>query len=1041
MPYARLLSLGTFLTLVLAPVSTFAQDIEPSPDPVLEVSKPIERELKGGELHNYQIKVESQQFVNVAVDQRGVDVVVTLFDPRGRKISEVDSPNGSRGLEPLWCLTESSGSYKIEVRSLEKGAPAGRYEISLKELRPSTPDDKFFIAAKASIAEGQLLVSQRKEESTLKAIQKVDAATILYRQMVDKKARANGLMQTARIYRGLGKESEARAIFLETANLFEDVDSKRDAAISFLNAGQMSPGETDALNSFIKARDLTKAVGDSLLEVSALIEMGKCFWNMGDFTQAIESFQESLTISQEKNYQEKIAAALDNIGSAYTSQYNFVKALDAHQRSLALSQSLGLKNNIPGTLLNIGNVYEGQRNQQQALEYFQKALTEFEEMRAPVGIGYATSNIGNVYLDLGEYDKALEYFLKAKDQKAKFLKDDPYSFFNIGLVYKAQGKYKEALDSLQKCLEAAKGAEDISARADALQNIAGVYYAQGNYSKSLETVNEALQLAEQFNYPTIYVNALTVSAKVHMSLGQKKEAQQALESAVAKIENLRTQIVGNETEQKNFFESKMEPFELLVDLLVGEGNSEKAFLYAERARARALLDVLRNGKPDINKVISPEERDRERSLRNELASVNSQVFEAQSSESAKARLPELQTQLERKRLEFEGFQTALYAAHPGLNIQRGEMKPITLAEASTLLPDARTAILEYVVTNDKTFLFVLTKGIRPSTISLKVYPVAIKRKDLAEQVAGFRSKLAKVDLDFTTQARALYDQLVGLARSQIGDKTNLIIVPDGCLWDLPFQALQSTANRYLIENSTVAYAPSLTALREMVKKKPAQSVSPTLLAFGNPTVGKQTSDQVKQVFMDEKLDPLPEAERLVTSLQRMYGADRSKIYVGAEAREDLAKTEAPKYRIIQFAAHGILNDINPMYSHLVLAPGNAGSEDGLLEAWEITSLDLNSDLVILAACETARGRVGAGEGMIGMSWAFFVAGSPTTVASQWKVESASTTQLMLEFHRNLRGARMSKAKALQVAAISLLKKPEYRHPFYWAGFVLVGDGF
>ena len=110
-------------------------------------------------------------------------------------------------------------------------------------------------------------------------------------------------------------------------------------------------------------------------------------------------------------------------------------------------------------------------------------------------------------------------------------------------------------------------------------------------------------------------------------------------------------------------------------------------------------------------------------------------------------------------------------------------------------------------------------------------------------------------------------------------------------------------------------------------------------------------------------------------------------------------------------------------------------------------MDLHADMVVLAACETARGRVGAGEGMIGMAWAFFVAGSSATVASQWKVDSASTTELMLLFQRRTEGLkqgsepRMSKAKALQLGTLKLLKSKQYQHPFYWAGFVLVGDGF
>ena len=193
---------------------------------------------------------------------------------------------------------------------------------------------------------------------------------------------------------------------------------------------------------------------------------------------------------------------------------------------------------------------------------------------------------------------------------------------------------------------------------------------------------------------------------------------------------------------------------------------------------------------------------------------------------------------------------------------------------------------------------------------------------------------------------------------------------------------------------------------------------------------------------DEKLDPLPEAEAEVKGLGRLYGAAHSKIYLGAEAREDRAKNEAGEFRVLHFATHGVLNDAAPMYSHLVLAQGDR-NEDGLLEAWELTQMDLRADLVVLSACETARGRFGAGEGMIGLSWAMFVAGAPATVVSQWKVESASTRELMLGFHQRLMPsskAKMTKAEALRQAALKLMKNPATSHPFYWAAFVLMGDG-
>src|SRR6185503_14959916 len=220
--------------------------------------------------------------------------------------------------------------------------------------------------------------------------------------------------------------------------------------------------------------------------------------------------------------------------------------------------------------------------------------------------------------------------------------------------------------------------------------------------------------------------------------------------------------------------------------------------------------------------------------------------------------------------------------------------------------------------------------------------------------------------------------------------------------ELPFQALQPQANRYLIEDAAISYTPSLSVLREMIRLRKHQSgKSPTLLAFGNPALTAEVGARTTASRRDEKLEPLPEAEKEVRALQALYGAANSHILTGADAREDTAKAEAGKVDVLHMATHGILNNSSPMYSRVVLSQGNA-NEDGLLEAWEIMKLDLSAEIVVLSACETARGRVSAGEGMIGLTWAFFVAGTPTTVVSQWKVDAAATSELMVDFHRNLR---------------------------------------
>jgi CHAT domain-containing protein len=143
--------------------------------------------------------------------------------------------------------------------------------------------------------------------------------------------------------------------------------------------------------------------------------------------------------------------------------------------------------------------------------------------------------------------------------------------------------------------------------------------------------------------------------------------------------------------------------------------------------------------------------------------------------------------------------------------------------------------------------------------------------------------------------------------------------------------------------------------------------------------------------------------------------------------------------VLHFATHGVVNNASPLYSYLVLAKDNLpNGEDGLLEAWELMQLDLQADLAVLSACETGPGRIRPGEGVIGLSWALFVAGVPTTVVSQWKVESSSTAQLMHTFYQDWK-AGQSPARAMQSAARQLLYNDRYSHPFSWAPFIAIGN--
>lgn len=839
---------------------------------------------------------------------------------------------------------------------------------------------------------------------------------------------------------------------------------------------------------------VAEQIGDQTGVARAVHLTGTVHQNRGEYDEALEYFRRSLPLLEAAKYQTGIGNAYTSIGLIYRLQGDFDKALEFYRQGLKMSETAGDKRGVANALNLVGVVHRLRGNGLLALEYFQKALALFEEIEFQAGVAGMLNNIGGLHLQQGQYELAEESFrkslalaekLKARPQVGQALnnlgrarhhmgdyakalefyreslsiREDigdkagiPRTFQNIAGTYSLMGDYDRALEYLQKSLALYESMGNKSDIALTSGSVGMAHLARGDFKSSLEWSERALFTARELNRLDVLWQALTTAGAAHKALKQYGPARASYAEAIAVVEEMRGQVAGGEQEQQRFFEDRVSPYRALVELLVANNEWGEAFAHAERAKGRVLLDVLQSGRINVAKAMTTLEREQERKLRSELVALNNKITrESQGPKPDAARLADFKARLQKARLAYEGFQTNLYAAHPELKIQRGDMRPISLEEAGALLPDMRTALVEYVVAEDKTYLFVLTKGgADRSQPDLKVYTLDVKQKDLTEQSERFRHQLAERDLTYGETARRLYDLLLKPAEAQLRGRDTLVIVPDGKLWELPFQALQDAGSRHLIERHAISYAPSLTVLGEMIKargKNPARASSATLLAVGNPTLGQETIQRAKSALMDDKLDPLPEAEKQVVALGKLYGPARSRVYVGPAAREERVKAEAGGYRILQLATHGVLNDASPMYSYVLLAQEDGNlAEDGLLEAWELMNLNLNADLVVLSACETARGRVGAGEGVIGLTWALFVAGSPTTVVSQWKVESASTTELMMEFHRNLRrqtdeaAPGMSTSRALQRAAKKMLARKENSHPFYWAGFVVVGDG-
>lgn len=991
----------------------------------------------------------------------------------------------------------ASDAEQIIVENLLTALASAKTDAERKAVIEARRETLTVELRKSLIAGGDTL---RLQNDFAAALHVYMAAQLVAESIGDDTGIAHALLNAGRVYNSQANFALSLDVSQKAYLIFEKLKDRSGMAQA-LNALGLNHGMMGDLNSAMEEYQrsivLREAIGDKTGLSLTLGNLSHIYYIRTDYDLAVESAQRSLRLAEEVGDKLRAAVSLNHLGNAYRIRGNYRAALDAYHRGLKIAGELSGGGNSSDLLNVIGRIYLAQGDYPLARDYFQRSLKRRESEGDKNGMAMSLNTIGSSYLLQGEYQQALQSLQKSLTlQETMALANMTTTLNLIGDVQIELKDYARAESSLRQSLEIGETRGFKLALVETFNSFARLSLAQGKYPQALDFATRAVILAEQSGLPESVWRAHTSRGQAYRAMGQTVEASKAFTAAIAAIESLRTYSIGGESNRQNFFQNKLTSYQAMVEMLVLEGKQDEAFAYAERAKARVLLDVLRDGRIEINKALTAQERERERDLSSVLTVLNEQVAREREKPDG-ARLNELLARQQKARLDYESFQANLYLAHPELAVQRGKARAATLDELGALLPDTNTALVEFVVAEDRTLLFLITRTDRSeqasgklressaasappaslqnkSSLDLRVYTINITRSDLTRRIADFRQQLAARDILFSAEAKQLYQLLLAPASAQLRDRARLVIVPDGALWELPFQALQSGRDEYVVERHALSYAPSFSVLAEMERRKRGEQRvndginTATLLAFGNPTLeSARVNPEIgaRPMEIGNTLSALPEAERQVRSLAALYGSRRSRVYTGAEASEEHLKREAGNFRILHLATHGVIDDRSPLYSYVLLNGSNsdkqnikAGSmtnvqarEDGLLEAWELMQLNLQTDMTVLSACETARGRVGQGEGMIGLSWALFVAGSPTTVASQWKVESASTTELMLNFYSHLRSSSggnasgnqfkpETKAEALRQASLSLLRSERYSHPFYWAGFVIVGDG-
>jgi CHAT domain-containing protein len=502
-----------------------------------------------------------------------------------------------------------------------------------------------------------------------------------------------------------------------------------------------------------------------------------------------------------------------------------------------------------------------------------------------------------------------------------------------------------------------------------------------------------------------------------MALGRFTDARHAYQESITAVEQMRGNIAGGARERQLFLAQRTDPYRLLAALDARQADWPAALDNSEKAKGRVLLDAYAGDRMRANASLTPAERDEEARLQGRFVSLDMQ--HSQSPTHSSGRITS-DADLKTAKADLDTFRQGIYAEHPELRLRRAEFATITLADMQSLVPDRTSALLEYELTPRGNYVFIITRGPH-TTATIQGYKLPFSEAQLTLHVRRYHDQLASRDPGFSTESHWLYAALLQPAHFALKGKTSITIVPDGVLWHVPFQSLLQPDAAYLAETTAITYIPSLAVLHALKSTPAPHHAARTLLAMGDP--GGEAPDQAGETL----------------ALQTLYGSARSKVFSGKAATLGQFRLSSASYDVVHIAAHGIFDDHDPMSSHMVLSSSTSRPRDGWLQARDLQDMKLPAELVVLSGCETGKGAFEDGEGLVGMSWAALAAGARGTVASAWRVEAHSTTEMMLSFHTDmLHGVR--KSAALRRAEIKLIHTEKYRHPFYWAAFDLMGDG-
>jgi len=975
----------------------------------LNPGEPIHRHIALGEQHQFQAALPASASVGITVEQRGVDLVVSVSDVDGKLICDVQDEVRRDGEEHVDVVSSVAGTYTVTVRPAASVVNPGDYVIRMSAAREATESERRLQQSRILRTLGQQLERTghfseartllEQSLSTAESVPGTDDTSLAILRF----ELAGNALETQDNARSRSLYEQALATFdraLGTTHPYAAMTRSRLALLDE-RAGQRLKAEA-TIGDVLPLLD--RSLGSSHpWYLLSLVTLANLRQSAGDLRQA-EQLERDALAAVERTGQTGtlLEATLDNnLADVLRAKNDYAGAESLFRKSLAIGESLIGSNSlfVATALQNLGIMARERKEYGEAVTYYNRALAIRERLLGPdhPSLAGVLTNLANIYRATGNDQKALEIHFRALSMWEKSV--GPYGretllvVGNIARTYAGAGDIENALK--------------FQRRADAILEMQlSLYVATGSERQKLAFVRNEADRTDR-----------TIS--LHLKQAPDNADAASLAALVLLQRKGRVQ-------------------DAMTDLFA-----------AARQRVaspddRLLMDELKDTDASLARIALGGARSPAHDVRESVAEIESRKERLEATLSARS--ADFRAEMRPVTLE------AVQAAIPG---------DAALVEFVVFRPfDPEAERNEEAYGSPHYAAYVVSKHGAPIGQDLGAV------EDIDALVVGLRRALRDPgNADVTARGRALDERIVRPLRASLAGATRLLISPDGGLNLVPFEALVDEHGRYLIERYAMTY---LTSGRDLLRMQtaPATAGKPVIVAdplFGEPAAivarrgPSAAPDASRSVTVGADLSGLYFAPLLGSALEgRAIKAlfPDARLLMGRRAtKSTLTQIAAPS--ILHIASHGFfLEDDasggsesviaqNPLLrSGLALAganfPGSAQG-DGILTALEAAGLNLwGTSLVTLSACDTGVGDVHNGEGVYGLRRAFTLAGAETLVMSLWPVSDAVARDTMVAYYARLRSGA-GRGDALRQAKLSILRRPALRHPYYWGGFIQSGD--